>query len=704
MLTSELKEEIQTAYSSLLDAKGYRARYCQRLMIADIARVLGGIEVDADGNRLEGPNTCVVEAGTGTGKTIAYAIAAMPLAKALNKKLVISTATVALQEQIVYQDLPDIKADSGLQFSWTLAKGRRRYLCLARMDLALQEMASMNQTLALYDDEVFDVDESHRALYQQMVENLADGSWDGDRDSWSDEVDNSAWFRVSTDHVQCTGRNCSHFENCIFYRARENLHKVDVIVTNHDLVLSDLVMGGGTVLPAPEESIYVFDEGHHLPPKAVNHFSGFFAVTSTRTWVTQIPATLKQLCAELGELGRLPSAQMEFESAVNDLDEQLAVAMLALQQFEAESSQGEFGSQFRFTRGKVTPDLQECASQVCQTLNRFLGMMDGLYIALEDRSEMADPSDRERCEHWLPILAAIVARLESGLGLWQRYATADSEETAPAARWLHFRDAEIQMNASPIDVASQLSEMLWQRAFGCVITSATLSVGGDFTRFRKQAGINADNHFNHLPSPFNFAEQAVLSVPRMKIDPREIEEHTQMIIDLAPELTVNDRGSLFLFSSWRQLFNVYDGLSEDYQEQVLRQGVFSRSEIVRLHKERIDAGQASRIFGVASFAEGIDLPGEYCDHVIIAKIPFAVPDDPVGATLSEWIEDNGGNSFQQIMIPDAALRLVQACGRLLRTEEDRGRITILDRRLLTQRYGQTLLNALPPFRREFDRA
>ena len=155
-----------------------------------------------------------------------------------------------------------------------------------------------------------------------------------------------------------------------------------------------------------------------------------------------------------------------------------------------------------------------------------------------------------------------------------------------------------------------------------------------------------------------------------------------------------------LFTSWRQMLAVIDEIDPQFKESVLSQGTLSKAEIVSQHKKRIDKGDAGCIFGLASFAEGIDLPGKYCGQVVLAKIPFAVPDDPVGATLSEWIESEGGNSFEEIMIPDAALKMVQACGRLLRTETDIGRITILDRRLVTQRYGARLLDALPPFRRE----
>ena len=219
MISTELKSQIQTAYSRLLQEKGYMSRHCQRQMIADIANTLGSIEVDDDGVRVSDNPVCVIEAGTGTGKTVAYAIAALPIAKALGKRLVIATATVALQEQIVLLDLPDIRRHTGLDFSFALAKGRRRYLCLSRLDLALQAVGAKNHTLALYDDEILAADPSHQVLYAEMLARLGRGDWDGERDSWPVELANDAWFPVSTDHVQCTGRKCSHYENCFFLQS-----------------------------------------------------------------------------------------------------------------------------------------------------------------------------------------------------------------------------------------------------------------------------------------------------------------------------------------------------------------------------------------------------------------------------------------------------------------------------------------------------
>jgi len=202
------------------------------------------------------------------------------------------------------------------------------------------------------------------------------------------------------------------------------------------------------------------------------------------------------------------------------------------------------------------------------------------------------------------------------------------------------------------------------------------------------------------PSPFNFSEQAVLSVPAISSDPRNQEEHSEAVAAFLPELLADATGALVLFTSWRQMQQVEDLVPSLFAADLLVQGGLSRSEMIREHKRRIDQGDRSILFGLASFAEGVDLPGSYCEHVVIVKIPFAVPDDPVSATLCEWIENKGGNAFQEISIPDATIRLVQACGRLLRTEQDRGTISILDRRLVTQRYGKRMLAAMPPYRRD----
>ncbi|HCL52356.1 MAG TPA: ATP-dependent DNA helicase DinG, partial [Pseudomonas sp.] len=238
MISTELKATIQGAYTRFLEAKSLKPRYGQRLMIAEVAKVLGDIPCDDEGRRAGEPAVVAVEAGTGTGKTVAYSLAAIPAAKAAGKRLVIATATVALQEQIVFKDLPDLMRNSGLNFSFALAKGRGRYLCLSKLDILVQEGHAQTSQAQLLEEEGFriDVDERSLKLFNSMIEKLAGNRWDGDRDSWPESLEDEDWARLTTDHSQCTGRHCPNFQQCVFYKAREGMGKVDVIVTNHDMV------------------------------------------------------------------------------------------------------------------------------------------------------------------------------------------------------------------------------------------------------------------------------------------------------------------------------------------------------------------------------------------------------------------------------------------------------------------------------------
>ncbi len=703
MLTEELKDAIQQAYSRLLNSRGFKARQCQKLMIADIARVLGDIAINEEGDREPGPNTCVIEAGTGTGKTIAYILAGLPLAKAHDKTLIISTATVALQEQIMYLDLPDIRRHADLNVTFALAKGRRRYLCLSRLEMVLQQ--SDNKTMAFFDDEIQgDLDQQ---LYRQMQDLLNRGGWNGDRDDWPDEIPDQTWASISTDHIRCTGRRCSHYANCIFYRAREQIHRVDCIITNHDLVLTDLIMGGGVVLPAPEDAIYIFDEGHHLPDKATSHFSEALSVRSTQLWLQQITPTLQMINAEFeGLISDQERNQVEIR--VTDLVSSLETTMTLATSLKATTSSRDRETTCRFPMGVVPEALKEHALGLERQFTDCHGIISDLEGRLQNHLEMTDSSREENIEQCLPVVSGMKERLASAIRVWSLYRNSDLESPQPYARWMEFvsedattgNQSEVQIHASPISVSDKLQDFLWSRCFGVVVTSATLSVAGDFSRFQTRSGIDGENRFTTLPSPFNFQKQGLLRIPSMDADPGDPESHTQAVTMLLPQFLEEEISALVLFTSWRQMLEVAKGLDNSFSERVLRQGLLTRSEIIRVHRERIDAGQKSCIFGLSSFAEGIDLPGHYCEHVVISKIPFSVPNDPVGATMEEWIKARGGNAFQEIMIPDAALRMVQACGRLLRTETDTGTVTILDRRLVTRHYGNLLQRALPPFRKE----
>ncbi|MEX2333471.1 MAG: ATP-dependent DNA helicase DinG, partial [Pseudohongiella sp.] len=308
MLPDQIKEEIQQAYKQILASKSLRPRYGQRLMIAEIARALSAIEMHDDAGDESGSDqdsghgpVCVIEAGTGTGKTLAYVLGTLPLARQLGKKVVLATATVALQEQVTQRDLPDIARHSGLSFTYTLAKGRGRYLCLSRLDQILQGNDSENAMLALFGEDVSELGAQmpgDKALYESMLEKISRGEWHGDRDDWDGVLRDADWSPVTVEAGQCAGQKCSNYSRCFFYQAREQVQKVDCVVANHDLVLVDLALGGGAILPAPEDTIYIFDEAHHLPAKTNQHFSSSTRLRATLQWLDTSAKTLARLAAD----------------------------------------------------------------------------------------------------------------------------------------------------------------------------------------------------------------------------------------------------------------------------------------------------------------------------------------------------------------------------------------------------------------------
>ncbi|WP_425222066.1 ATP-dependent DNA helicase DinG [Pseudomonas sp.] len=711
MLNDELKGQIQTAYRTFLENKSLKPRYGQRVMIAEVAKVFGNVALDDEGHRDGDPAVAVIEAGTGTGKTVAYCLAAIPIARHLGKPLVISTATVALQEQIVLKDLPDILRNSGLKFGFSLAKGRGRYVCLAKLDNLLRENQSMADQQQIFADDGFriDVDEAGLKLYTRMVEALGGNKWDGERDSWPEALDDQDWSRLTTDHIQCSNRRCGHFQQCVFYKAREGVQKVDVIVTNHDLVLADLALGGGAILPDPRDSLYVFDEAHHLPDKAIGHFAHNTRMHATADWLDQIDKNLSKLLAQHplpGDLGRVleqtPMTARDLKPHQQFMQQALGdVADFA----SAEDLGGNIRPQYRFEHGEVPQELCDMGMELKAGFGRLSDQLQRIVDMLKEAmdGETTIGVSEAQAEEWYPLFGALQARAEANWTLWTQFCLQDPEGKPPTARWLTLTDnGDIEVHVSPILAADTLRQYLWNPAFAALATSATLTALGKFDRFSHRAGLPRSAVCTLAPSPFKHTEAGLLRVPNYGADPRDSAGHTAAIIEHLPDILADERGSLVLYSSRRQMLDVYAGLPADFRQRVLVQGDLSKQELIRQHRKQVDDDQPSVIFGLASFAEGVDLPGKYCEHVVIAKIPFAVPDDPVEAALAEWIEKNGGNPFMEIAVPDASLRLIQACGRLLRTESDSGTVTVLDRRLVTQRYGKAILNALPPFRREID--
>lgn len=730
MLPDQIKEEIQQAYKQILASKSLRPRYGQRVMIAEIARALALIDADQDAgegseNAAEtgsnGP-VCVIEAGTGTGKTLAYVLGTLPLAKHLGKKVVLATATVALQEQVTQRDLPDIAKHSGLSFSYTLAKGRGRYLCLSRLDQILQGNDSENAMLALFGDDVSDLGAptpGDTALYESMLDKISRGEWHGDRDDWDGVMRDADWSPVTVEAGQCAGQKCSNYSRCFFYQARDQVQKVDCVVANHDLVLVDLALGGGAILPAPEDTIYIFDEAHHLPAKANQHFSSSTRLRATMQWLDASARTLARLAADtvINDNGVIAREQSDIKPLFKQLSEALGTALLLVEpllQANASGNQRAAGSKhgsadggeaMTFALGVVPVELREQAVQLASRFYRLTRGLREISTVLRRQMEEADTlPGRQHAEQWFPLLGSMASRAEASEKLWQAFASKDAADQAPSARWLSQVEqgdsTDIVLSCSPVLAAHTLTENLWQRCAGAVLTSATLSALEKFDVLAMRAGLPAHTVFHRIASPFDYASAARLIIPKLNCDPSDSRAHTAAIVALLPQLLDKSEASLMLFSSRRQMLDVLEGLSDEWRHIILCQDDYQKAQLLNFHRQRIDKGEPSVIFGLASFAEGVDLPGKYCEHVLIAKIPFAVPNDPIEATLAQWLEQQGKNPFMTLAVPEAAFRLVQASGRLLRSETDTGRITLFDERVISKFYGKSILASLPPFTRD----
>lgn len=695
MLSNEIKERIQGLYRECVKALNLNPRYGQRVMIAEIAKTLGAIHEGDDGARDNDAGIAAIEAGTGTGKTLAYLIAALPIAMERDKRLIVSTATVALQEQILNKDLPSLKDTISLPFSYALAKGRGRYLCLSKLEKGLEQLEGNAPSQDLFEQTP---QEQHKELFQGLLGSYANGSWDGDRDRLEEEIDNPTWSMLTATHRECSKRRCPHFNNCAFYRARAAVDEADIVVANHDLVLADLSLGGGAILPAPAKSIYVFDEGHHLADKALGHFLHDIGVKGQRQWLQQLE---KGIPSFIGDTGIPPSLMHSFTNLPQQVKEVQQGINLVIPLLQDVLGKEEF---LRFEQGLIPSHLRDLLLHIKEPLAAIQLCLDSLSDSLQKSLEGKGEGEfsSEVAENWQAPFGLWVSRAEAFNDALRVFCAEDKEGDIPVARWVkrvEIADThEFHISASPISIADELRRTLWWRCYGAIVTSATLTALNSFSRLSFESGLPSWTNYQRVASPFNYPELGELHVAAIDSEPNHPQFQQDVEQWLVAELDLS-KASLVLFSSRAQLEATRDVLLSKWRDELLCQGFLPKSEIVRRHKERIDEGKGSVIFGLASFAEGIDLPGDYVSHVVIVKIPFAVPDDPIQAATSEWIESQGRNSFMELTLPAASVRLVQACGRLVRTETDTGRISILDKRLRTKRYGSLLIEALPPFKR-----
>lgn len=687
-LDETLKASIRDAYTRLqANTPGFTTRRSQSRMIGVVSRALatsGGV--------------AVAEAPTGVGKSLGYLTAGVPIALASKKKLVISTGTVALQSQLVERDIPAFLKATGLQATVALAKGRTRYLCTrnaAELQGETSQEVMFEDAHAVYDRPLSPADAE---VARRLAKAYAQQTWNGDLDQAPEPVSVPLRLRITTPASGCAGRRCSHAAQCPVLRARTDVREAQIVVTNHALLLSTLQLGdaenGQPLIAAPSDMLLVLDEGHHVAGVAIDQGAANLPMDdmAKRTGRLQILIAAAYRAVDKDRIGTL---------LPNEAVELAADVAKRLKAFHAEVNRtwtpdaSDRDPMWRAPNGQLPrawgPAIEELGEQT-RALFNWVHAAHGL-VAKGKPEDTA----RERLQRSFGLALEMV---EQQHALWSGWRREDKEGQPPMARWVTLsREGDLICHCSPVSAAHVLRSLLWNEVDSVVMTSATLTGGGDFQSFAIDTGLPDHAEKVSLDSPFDLFNQAELIVPNFSVTPDDREGHPKEVARYLVRELDWGKGSMVLFTSRWKMEKVADLLPITQRNRVLVQGEGNKSQVIAEHLRRIAAGEGSVLFGLNSFGEGLDLPGEACTTVVITQVPFAVPTDPQTATLGEWLESRGHNAFNLIAIPHALRTLTQFAGRLIRTSSDHGRVIILDSRLLTRRYGRRIIDALPPFRR-----
>ena len=667
----------------------YEDRRSQRAMATRIGRMFndGGV--------------ALLEAGTGVGKSLAYLIPALRWSAANGERTVVSTNTINLQEQLVSKDLPflaEALTDQNVRFA--LLKGWRNYLCLNRL-----EQARMAGTSLFEEGSDADLD-----ALTEWAGRTADGSLSDLPITPKPEV----WDEVVAEPDLCLRMTCQFWDRCFVFKARRIAAKADVIVVNHHLLMSDLAVrrttgnwGDAAVLPA--YSRLIIDEGHHLEDAAAAHLGVNVSYRSMQRLFNRLERRGKGLFPALS--ARLAKSSDDMLSAAS-LDQIHTRLYPAVERARARSAALFDTLATLVTAGpestvRLTDDF--AADPIWKrglsvTLEDALGeieiLSDGLRI-IRERMETATKHD----EAALTLIAELraVARRLVGAG----DALAQTLNPPPgngSVRWLEVRgrDQSVIAASVPLDLAPVLRDDLFARAKTTIVTSATLATDPEFAFIARRLGLagELEPYTEIYPSPFAFERQAMLAIPTdVPIPNVDAPAHAAAVIQIATELVDAARGGVFvLFTSHRDVKHVAEALRTaglDRRYPLLVHGEEPRD--VLLNRFR-DSGRAV-LLGTASFWEGVDVPGDALRGLLIAKLPFRVPTEPLTAARCEAITAAGGDAFAEYMVPHASLRLKQGFGRLIRSATDRGVVIVADSRLVTKAYGESLLASLPPAQR-----
>ena len=588
----------------------------------------------------------VAEAGTGTGKTFAYLVPAL----LYGGKVIVSTGTKTLQDQLFERDLPLIRDALAAPVTVALLKGRANYVCHHHLERAAREGRLPSRA---------------DARYLPKIVAFARAASRGDRAELADVPDNaSIWPLVTSTRDNCLGSNCAFYRECFVMKARKEAQDADVVVVNHHLFFADVTLrdeGLAELLPAC--NTVILDEAHQLPDTATLFFGEQTSASQLAELARDAEAIARSLLRDVPDL---PDAGADLAALVRKL---------------------------RLAAGDAPGKL---AQQALATRAEFLDALEALAAGL-DRLATEMRMVAERSED----VAVVARRAEAAADAVARWQAGFRGEDSGNAwiRWIDVSAQGFQLHASPLSVADVFRRQVDDTGRAWILTSATLAVGRDFTHYTSQLGLT-DTATGCWDSPFDYAQQGLLYVPRGLPAPNTA-EHTNAVVDAAlPVLQASGGRAFLLFTTLRALNLARDRLAEGLARNglsfpVLVQGDGSKTELLL----RFRALGNAVLLGSASFWEGVDVPGDALSVVVIDKLPFAPPDDPLLAARLAKLAADGGNAFMDWQLPQAAISLKQGAGRLIRTETDRGVLMLCDPRIVDKPYGRRIWQSLPPMKR-----
>ena len=601
----------------------------------------------------------VVEAGTGVGKSFAYLVPAILAAVHDKKKVVVSTHTIALQEQLLNKDIPFLQSVMAEEFTAVLVKGRSNYISLRRLNVAIQRQDAIFQR----------VEESDQLATVRM---WSSRTTDGSRSDLTFRPFPSVWEAVQSEDGNCLGRECPNHKECFFYRARRRVQHANLLIVNHALFATDLALrSAGDFGILPKYDVAILDEAHTFEAVAGQHLG--LQISSLG-----VDLRLARLYNERTHKGLLGFKKLD--AAIN----QLKRARDAADDFFARIEDWHHRQPASFN-GRVRNPLN-MPEILPEELRR-------LASAIHDGAQKFEQPE-ERIE--LDAAASRCRALADEISAWLRQSESDY------VYWIELENksrTRIRLASAPLDVGPKLRSMLFDKVPTCVLTSATLCVGSPpkFDFIKSRLGLTRAETLA-LGSPFDYARQVTVHLPNNLPDPADQAELFERgaIRAIAHYLEQSQGKAFVLFTSYKML----DAAARALTPWLARRNIalFAQSDGMPRSKmvEAFKADVNSVIFGADTFWQGVDVPGEALSNVIITRLPFSVPSHPLLEARLEDIRRRGGSPFVEYQVPEAVIKLKQGFGRLIRTKDDRGIVVILDPRVLTKPYGRTFLNSLPP--------